>query len=79
MTFLVTWGGAVLRKECHNCIFKSGSRVSDTLVHMGYYTARFAKAQDGCKVYWDSRKQAVRQVFTISDSFQNMIAYVMQL
>ena len=22
-TFLVTWSGAALRKECHNCIFKS--------------------------------------------------------
>ena len=37
------------------------------------------KAQDGRKVYWDSRKQAARQVFTVSDSFQNTIAYVMQL
>ena len=46
---------------------------------MEYYTARFAKGQDGHKVYWDSRKQVVRQVFTISDSFQNTIAYVMQL
>jgi len=46
---------------------------------MDYYTARFAKARDGRKVYWDSRKQAARQVFTISDSFQNTIAYVMQL
>jgi len=46
---------------------------------MDYYTARFAKAQDGRKVYWDSQKQAVRQVFTISDSFENTIAYIMQL
>jgi len=30
------------------------------------------------KSIWDSRKKAVRQVFTISDSFQNTIAYVMQ-
>jgi len=44
---------------------------------MDYYTAWFAKARD--KVYWDSRKQAARQVFAISDSFQNTIAYVMQL
>ena len=36
----------------------------------------FAKARDSRKVYWDSRKQAARQVFTISDSFQNTIAYV---
>jgi len=46
---------------------------------MDYYTAQFAKARDGCKVGWDSRKQAARQVFAISDSFQNTIAYVMQL
>ena len=44
-----------------------------------YYTAWFAKAQDGCKVYWNSWKHAVRHVFIISDSFQNMIAYIMQL
>jgi len=44
---------------------------------MNYYTARFSKARDGRKVYWDSREQAERQVFTISDSFQNMITYVM--
>ena len=75
-TILVTWGGAVLRKECHNCIFISGTLVSDTSVHMDYYTARFAKARNGRKVYWDSWKQAARQVFTISDSFQNTIAYV---
>ena len=56
----------------------SGTRVSDTSVHMGYYTARFSKARDGRKVYWDSREQAERQVSTISDSFQNTIAYVMQ-
>ena len=73
---LVTWGGAVLRKECHNCVFISGPRVSDASVHMDYYTARFAKAR---KIYWDSRKHAARQVFAISDSFQNTIAYVMQL
>ena len=60
-------------------IFKFGIRVSDASVHMDYYTTRFAKAQDSCKVYWDSRKQAARQVFTISDSFQSTIAYVMQL
>ena len=41
------------------------------------YTAWFAKAQCSRKVYWDSQTQAARQVFTISDSFQNMIAYVM--
>jgi len=29
-------------------------------------------------VYWDSQ-QAAKQVSTISDSFQNTIAYVMQL
>ena len=29
------------------------------------------------KVYWDSRKQAARQVFAISDSYT--ISYVMQL
>jgi len=46
---------------------------------MDYYTAQFAKARDGHKVYWDSRKQAVRQVFTISNLFQNTIAYIMQL
>jgi len=47
---------------------------------MDYYTAQFAKAQDGCNVYWDSqKKKAVRQVFTISDSFQNTTAYIMQL
>jgi len=42
-------------------------------------TAWFSKAQDGRKVDWDSRKHAVRHVFTISNSFQNTIAYVMQL
>jgi len=46
---------------------------------MDYYTARFAKARDDRKVYWDSRKQAAGQVFTISDSFQNTIAYAVQL
>jgi len=46
---------------------------------MDYYTARFAKARDGCEVYWDRQKQAARQVFTISDPFQNTIAYIMQL
>jgi len=46
---------------------------------MDYYTAGFAKARDGHQVYWDSQKQAARQVFTVSDSFQNMIAYVVQL
>jgi len=40
---------------------------------------RFAKARDGCEVYWDRQKQAARQVFTISDPFQNTITYVMQL
>ena len=35
----ISWGGAVLCKECHNCIFKSGSQVSDTSVHMDYYKA----------------------------------------
>ena len=78
-TFLVTRGGAVLRKECHNCIFKSRTRVSDTSVHMDYYIALFTKSRDGHKVCWDSQKQAARQVFTISDSFQNTITYVMQL
>ena len=63
-TILVTWGGAVLRKECHNYIFISGTQVSDASVRMDYYTAQFAKARDGRKVYWDSRKQAARQVFT---------------
>jgi len=43
---------------------------------MDYYTARCAKARDGRKVYRDSGKQTV---FTISDLFQNMITYVMQL
>jgi len=46
---------------------------------MDYYTAQFAKARDGHKVYWDSLNQAARHVFTISESFQSMIAYVMQL
>jgi len=46
---------------------------------MDYYTTRFAKARDGRKVDWDSRKQAVRHVFAISDLFQNTIAYVIQL
>jgi len=46
---------------------------------MEYYTAWFAKARDGRKAYWDSRKQAARQVFALSDLFQNMIAYFMQL
>jgi len=45
---------------------------------MDYYTARLAKARDGRKVYWDSRKQAARQIFAISDWSQNTIAYVMQ-
>jgi len=45
---------------------------------MDYYTVRFAKARDGRKVYWDSRKQAARQVFTISDLFQNMIAILIR-
>ena len=69
------WSGvlAVLRKECHNCIFVlSGTRVSDASVHVEYYTARFAKARDGRKVYWDSWKQAARRVFALSDSFQNI-------
>ena len=48
-------------------------------IHKDYYTARFAKARDGRKVYLDSRKPAVREVFAISDLFQNTIAYVMQL
>jgi len=55
--------------------FKSGA---DASVHSDYYTARFAKVRDGHKVYWDSRKQAVRQVFTISDLFQNTITYVIK-
>jgi len=46
---------------------------------MDYYITGFAKAPDGRKVYWDSQKQAVRQVFTISDLFQNMVAYIIQL
>jgi len=41
---------------------------------MDYYTGPLTKARDDRKVYWDSRKQAVRHVFTISDSFQNTIA-----
>jgi len=53
VTFLVAGGGAVLRKECHNCVFKSGSRVSDTSFHMDYYTARFAKARDSRNRPWD--------------------------
>ena len=60
-------------------LLKSGTRVSDASVHMDYYTAQFAIAQDGRKVYWDSRKQAARQVLAISDSLQNTIAYVLQL
>jgi len=31
--FLVTWGGAIHPKECHNCIFKSGTWVSDSGAH----------------------------------------------
>ena len=55
-----------------------GTRVSDASVHMDYYPVQFSKAQDSRKVYWDSRKQSARQVFTISDLFQNTIDYVMQ-
>jgi len=46
---------------------------------MDYYTAWFAKVQYDRRVYWAIRKQAARQVFSISDLFQNMIAYIMQL
>ena len=60
-------------------LYLHGTQVSDTSVYMDYYTARFATARDGREAYWDSRKQAARQVFTISDSFQNTIAYVMQI
>ena len=42
-TFLVTWGGAIHHKECHNCIFKSGTWFSDSSVHMDYYTATLTK------------------------------------
>ena len=60
------WGGTTRRTECHNhnCIFKSCTGVSDASVHMDYYIVPLTKAQDGCKLYWDSRKQAARQVFT---------------
>jgi len=46
---------------------------------MDYYTAQFAKARDGHKVYWDRLKQAARHVMTISKSVQSMISYVMQI
>ena len=51
----------------HNCIFKYGTWVSDALVHMDYYIAPLAKACDDHKVYWASRKWAVRQVFPTSN------------
>jgi len=37
----VTQGGAILCKECHNCIFKSVTE--DASVHMDYYTGLFTK------------------------------------
>ena len=35
--------------KCHNCIFQSDTQVSETLVHMDYYTALFTKVRDGRK------------------------------
>ena len=61
--------------ECHNCIFKSDTWVSDGSVHMDYHIALITKAWDGRKVYWDSRKQATRQFFTTSNSVQNTIIW----
>jgi len=46
---------------------------------MDNYTALLTKAQDGCKVCWDSRKLAARQVLTMSNSVQNMITYDVQI
>ena len=43
-TFLVAWGGAIHQKECHICIFKSGTQVSEVLVHIEYYTAPLTKS-----------------------------------
>jgi len=40
-----------------------------------YDTVPLAKAQDGHKDYWDSQKQALRQVFTTSNLVQNMILH----
>jgi len=52
-TFLVAGGGAIYAVK-HNCIFlKSGTQVSDTSVHMDYYTVLLTKAWDGCKVYYN--------------------------
>ena len=52
------------------CIFKLGTWVSDISVHMNYDTALVTKAWDGHKVYWNSRKLAVRQVFMTSNLIQ---------
>ena len=58
----VTWGRAILHKECHNWIFKCGTWAS---VHMDHYTASFTNAQDDHKVYWDSWKTAYETRFPI--------------
>ena len=60
--FPVTWGWAILHKECHNWIFKCGTWAS---VHMDYYTASFTNAQNNHKVYWDSWKTAYKTGFPI--------------
>ena len=58
---LVTWGGAIL--QWNDIIaFKPGTWVFEALVHMNYYVAPFTKAWHGCRVYWDSWKQAARHV-----------------
>ena len=69
-------GRAVRRKECHNCIFISGTRVSDVSVHTH---PGLQKLKTAAKSIGTAEKQAARQVFVISDWFQNTIAYVMQL
>jgi len=57
---------------------KSGTQVSDASVHMDYYIALHIKAQDGHKVYWDSRKQAAR--FSLPPiRFKIRLLFVMQI
>ena len=63
-TFLVTWGGAMGRKDCHNCIFESRTRVSDASAHIDHYTT---KAPDDREAYWDSRNQ-LRDKLSLSPS-----------
>jgi len=51
VTFLVMWDRGIRPKECHNCVFKSITRISDASVHMNYYIAPLTKTRHGRKVY----------------------------